>query len=333
MINSSYKRHPINYDAMKNIKQPNNIKFGIGAAKDFTCPKKSLVITSKGAVSRGWLEYINAENCKIFDDVESNPSIKTAEKIISEYSNEGFECVIGLGGGSSLDVAKFVGYRLKKRKFLIPTTFGSGSEVTRISVLTVNGKKTSFHDDEMFADVAIVDPYFIKDTPFEIIKNSAIDACAQCTEGYDSRSGNEYTRFLCKNAFGILEDAILNEKYENLPMGSLITGLGFGNCSTTLGHALSYPFSNEGIPHGHALAFTTTAAHNFNKSQFYERFQDLVKKLDFSSISLKQNLNEAADTIMTDRKHLDNNPKKITKKNVFHLLESVNQKKVNNFSG
>ena len=94
----------------------------------------------------------------------------------------------------------------------------------------------------------------------------------------------------------------------------------------------SYPFSNEGIPHGHALAFTTTAAHNFNKSQFYERFQNLVKKLDFPPIHLKQNLDQATDIIMTDRKHLDNNPKKITKKNVFHLLESINQNKTNNFS-
>ena len=119
---------------------------------------------------------------------------------------------------------------------------------------------------------------------------------------------------------------------EELAFGSLLTGLGFGNSSTTLGHALSYPFSNEGISHGHALAFTTAAAHNFNKSQFYERFQNLVKKLDFPPIHLKQNLNQATDIIMTDRKHLDNNPKKITKKNVFHLLESINQNKTNSFS-
>ena len=77
--------------------------------------------------------------------------------------------------------------------------------------------------------------------------------------------------------------------------------------------------------HGHALAFTTAAAHNFNKSQFYERFKNIVKKLDFPPISLKQNLNEAADIIMTDRKHLDSNPKKISKKNVLHLLEIINQ--------
>ena len=100
-----------------------------------------------------------------FNNVEPNPSLNTAEKIISNFKNKDIDCIIGLGGGSSLDVAKFVGHKLQKKKILIPTTFGSGSEVTRISVLSVNGKKTSFHDDKMFADIAIVDPYFIRDTP------------------------------------------------------------------------------------------------------------------------------------------------------------------------
>ena len=309
---------------MKIIKQPDNIKFGLGAAKDFRFPEKSLVITSKGASSRGWLNYTNLEKQKCFHDVEPNPSLDTAKKIISNFKNANIECVIGLGGGSSLDVAKFVGHKLGKKKILIPTTFGSGSEVTRIAVLTVKGKKTSFHDDEMFADTAIVDPHFIKNSPIEVIKNSAIDACAQCTEGYDSKNSNEYTKFLCEKAFNILEDALMNERYENLPFGSLIAGLGFGNCSTTLGHALSYVFSNEGYSHGHALSFTTLYAHRFNNSKFYHRFSNLVKKLNFSKINLKQNLGEAADLILTDRKHLDNNPKQVNKQDIISLLEEIN---------
>ena len=306
---------------MNIIKQPNNIKFGSNSARDFEYSDISLVITSKGASGRGWLEYTNLENQLHFDDVEPNPSLDTAEKIISKFKNIDIDCVVGLGGGSSLDVAKFVGHKLQKKKILIPTTFGSGSEVTRISVLTVNGKKTSFHDDKMFADVAIVDPFFIKNSPMQIIKNSAIDACAQCSEGFDSKSGNEYTKYLCSTAFNILENAILNEKYENLPMGSLITGLGFGNCSTTLGHALSYVFSNEGYSHGHALAFTTLEAHRFNSSLFTERFERITKKLKFERIYLKQNVADAAKTILTDKRHLDNNPKIISEKNIINILQ------------
>ena len=233
--------------------------------------------------------------------------------------------VIGIGGGSSLDVAKYVGFKLQKRKIMIPTTFGSGSEVTRISVLKVNNKKKSFHDDKLFSDISIIDPYFIKNSSEEIIKNSAIDACAQATEAYDSKLTNPYTKLLCEKAFDMLENSILNQKYEQLALGSLICGLGFGNSSTTLGHALSYVYSNEDISHGHALAFTTTVAHKFNNSIFYDRFLKVVKKLQFTKISLKQNIHEASELILLDKKHLDNNPQKVTGKDIEKLLNIINE--------
>ena len=309
---------------MFTIKQPNTILFGKYSSRDFSFPENCLIITSKGAKNRGWLDYLKIKNYHIFDNVESNPSIKTAEKIISDFKNSAFSYVIGLGGGSSLDVAKFVACKIKTRKILIPTTFGSGSEVTRISVLKVNGEKRSFHDDRLIADIAIVDPYFIYQTPEQILKNSVIDACAQCTEAYDSKNGNIYTKFLCKKAFDYLEFGIINNDYEKIVFGSLLDGLGFGNSSTTLGHALSYVFSNEGYSHGHALSYTTTLAHEFNSSVFYERFLNIAKKLKFEKISLKQKIDKASDLILTDRKHLDNNPKSVTKENIIELLDKIN---------
>ena len=104
----------------------------------------------------------------------------------------------------------------------------------------------------------------------------------------------------------------------------MISGLGFGNCSTTLGHALSYVFSNEGVSHGHALAFTTSVAHKYNNSKFYSRFLRLVKKLNFTPILLKQNLDDASELILTDRKHLDNNPKDVYKEDIVSLLKKIN---------
>ena len=309
---------------MFTIKQPNAILFGKYSSKDFAFPENCLIITSKGAKNRGWLDYLQIKNYHIFDSVESNPSIKTTEKIISDFKNSTFSYVVGLGGGSSLDVAKFVAYKIKTRKILIPTTFGSGSEVTRISVLKVNGKKQSFHDDRLIADIAIVDPYFIYQTPEQILKNSVIDACAQCTEAYDSKNGNVYTKFLCKKAFDYLEFGIINNDYEKIVFGSLLDGLGFGNSSTTLGHALSYVFSNEGYSHGHALSYTTTLAHKFNSSVFYERFLNLAKHLKFEKMSLKQKIDKASDLILTDRKHLGNNPKSVTKEDIIELLDKIN---------
>ena len=309
---------------MDSIKQPNFIVFGKNSIDEFNFPTNCLLITSKGAKSRGWLDRFKSKNYYIFDQVGSNPSIEIIDQIISNFKNPNFSHVIGLGGGSVLDVSKFVAYKLKKSKILIPTTFGSGSEVTRISVLKVNGKKQSFHDDMLFADTAIIDAQFLENTPQDIIKNSVIDALAQCSEAYESKISNNYTKFLCKRAFDVLENGIMNGKHDDLAIGSLYCGLGFGNSSTTLGHALSYVFSNEGISHGHALAFTTTIAHKFNNSIFYDRFYKIVKKLSFKEIFLKQDLDEAAELVLKDRKHLDNNPQKISKNDIISLLKKIN---------
>ena len=312
---------------MYTIKQPKKILFGLNSCVDFKFPENTLLITSKGAKKRGWIEYLNLKNYSHFDSVESNPSMDTVDEILSEFK-QNFSAIIGLGGGSSLDVAKFIGYKMSKTKILIPTTFGSGSEVTRISVLKVDGKKKSFHNDNLLSDISIVDPFFVKNTPIEIIRNSAIDACAQCTEAFDSKISNIYTKFLCLKAFDILETAILEKNFDDLAYGAMLSGLGFGNSSTTLGHALSYVFSNEGISHGHALAFTTTIAHKFNNSQFYERFKSLVEKLDFPPIILEQNPIEAARLIQLDRKHLDYNPKSVSNDEIINLLKLINSQKV-----
>ena len=315
---------------MHQIKQPPSIIIGNNSSKNFKFKNNSLIITSSGTKSRGWLDHLDISNYYLFDKVEPNPSMETVIEIINQFSKIEITDVVGIGGGSSLDVAKYVAYKLKKKKILIPTTFGSGSEVTRIAVLKINGKKKSFHHDKFFADTAIVDSKFIFNTPNDVFKNSAIDALAQCSEGFDSNIGNFYTKFMCERAFNYLESGILNDNYEQIVLGSLLSGLGFGNCSTTLGHALSYVFSNEGFSHGHALAFTTAVAHKFNNSKFYSRFLKIVKKLDFKPIRLKMNLNDATDLILTDKKHIDNNPKLISSKDIVSLLQKINFENVLN---
>ena len=155
------------------------------------------------------------------------------------------------------------------------------------------------------------------------MRNSACDALAQASEGYDSKLANPFTKLFCKEAFEILEDAIMNEKQELLPYGAMLSGIGFGNSSTTLGHALSYVFSNEGVPHGYSLSSCTTVAHKFNKSIYYERFKQVSQKLKFEPLKLKQSLDEAADVIMPDRGHLDNNPIEVTKQDIINCLDEI----------
>ena len=309
---------------MHTVRIPKVINFGKNALSETQYPKNALVVTTAPLeVSSRWLAKMKITDYMLYDKVEPEPSIETVNKVMAEYKPKNPSTIIGLGGGSSLDVAKYAGAELKIPKILIPTTFGTGAEMTTYCVLKFEGKKKLLQDERFLADMAIVDAYFMEGTPEAIVKNSVCDACAQATEGYDSKRGNDLTRMMCKSAFEVLYDAIMNGKTENYPFGSMLSGIGFGNASTTLGHALSYVFSNEGVPHGYSLSSCTTVAHRFNKSIFYERFKEVIEKLKFDKLILKAPIDQAADVVMTDRGHLDPNPVPVTKEDVMHLLKDV----------
>jgi malonic semialdehyde reductase len=309
---------------MWKVLMPKKIVFGENAAKEFDYPKNSLIITTTTPeVYNKWIEYMGITNYEIYDKATPDPAIETVEQIQKEFEGKNISTYIGLGGGSSLDICKYLSKITGIPKILIPTTFGTGAEMTTYAVISFEHKKKLLQDEAFLADAAIVDPYFLSGTPFNIMRNSACDAAAQASEGYDSKIGNPFTRFFCKEAFDILEDAIINDKHELLPYGAMLSGIGFGNSSTTLGHALSYVFSNEGVPHGYSLSSCTTVAHKFNESIFYERFKRICQKLKFEPLKLKQPLDEAADVIMPDRGHLDNNPKEVTKEDIIKCLDEI----------
>jgi succinate semialdehyde reductase len=309
---------------MWKVMMPKKIVFGENAAKEFDYPKNSLIITTTTPeIYNKWIEYMQITNYEIYDKATPDPAIETVEQIQKEFDNKKISTYIGLGGGSSMDICKYLSKITGIPKILIPTTFGTGAEMTTYAVISFEHKKKLLQDEAFLADAAIVDPYFLPGTPFNILRNSACDAAAQASEGYDSKIGNPFTRFFCKEAFDILEDAIINDKHDLLPYGAMLSGIGFGNSSTTLGHALSYVFSNEGVPHGYSLSSCTTVAHKFNESIFYERFKRICQKLKFEPLKLKQPLDEAADVIMPDRGHLDNNPKEVTKEDIIKCLDEI----------
>ena len=306
------------------VKIPKIINFGKNALGETQYPKNALVVTTAPPqISEKWLGKMGIKDYMLFDKVTPEPSIDDVNTVIAEFKDKNPSVLIGLGGGSSMDVVKYASSEIGKPKILIPTTFGTGAEMTTYCVLKFDGKKKLLREDKFLADMAVVDSYFMDGTPEQIIKNSVCDACAQATEGYDSKLGNEFTRTLCKEAFDVLYDAIINNKPENYPYGSMLSGMGFGNCSTTLGHALSYVFSNEGVPHGYSLSSCTTVAHKFNKSIFYERFKEIVKKLGFEKLALKAPVDVAAETVLTDRGHLDPNPIPVTKEDIMKCLNDI----------
>ena len=309
---------------MDTIRIPKVIQFGEDALSQAEYPKNALVVTTvPPELSDKWLGKMGIQDYILYDKVQPEPSIEMVKEVIDEYKSKNISAMIGLGGGSSMDVVKYAASEMGVEKILIPTTFGTGAEMTTYCVLKFDGKKKLLREDRFLADRAVIDSYFMNGTPEQVIKSSVCDACAQATEGYDSKLGNDLTKTLCKQAFDVLYDAIMNDKPENYPYGSMLSGMGFGNCSTTLGHALSYVFSNEGVPHGYSLSSCTTVAHKHNKSIFYDRFKEIIEKMGFDKLELKADVDQAADVVMTDKGHLDPNPIPISKEDVVKCLNDI----------
>ncbi|MEC7707733.1 MAG: iron-containing alcohol dehydrogenase [Thermoproteota archaeon] len=309
---------------MDTVRIPKVIQFGEDALSQAEYPKNALVVTTvPPELSDKWLGRMGIQDYLLYDKVQPEPSIEMVKEVIEEYKSKNISAMIGLGGGSSMDVVKYAASEMGVEKILIPTTFGTGAEMTTYCVLKFDGKKKLLREDRFLADRAVIDSYFMNGTPEQVIKSSVCDACAQATEGYDSKLGNDLTKTLCKQAFDVLYDAIMNDKPENYPYGSMLSGMGFGNCSTTLGHALSYVFSNEGVPHGYSLSSCTTVAHKHNKSIFYDRFKEIIEKMGFDKLDLKADVSEAADVVMTDKGHLDPNPIPISKEDVVKCLNDI----------
>jgi len=309
---------------MDTVRIPKVIQFGEDALSQAEYPKNALVVTTvPPELSDKWLGRMGIQDYLLYDKVQPEPSIEMVNKVIEEYKSKNISAMIGLGGGSSMDVVKYAASEMGVEKILIPTTFGTGAEMTTYCVLKFDGKKKLLREDRFLADRAVIDSYFMNGTPDQVIKSSVCDACAQATEGYDSKLGNDLTKTLCKQAFDVLYDAIMNDRPENYPYGSMLSGMGFGNCSTTLGHALSYVFSNEGVPHGYSLSSCTTVAHKHNKSIFYDRFKEIIEKMGFDRLELKADVDKAADVVMTDKGHLDPNPIPIAKEDVVKCLNDI----------
>ena len=309
---------------MNTVRIPKVIQFGEDVLSQAEYPKNALVVTTvPPELSDKWLGRMGIQDYLLYDKVQPEPSIEMVKEVIEEYKSKNISAMIGLGGGSSMDVVKYAASEMGVEKILIPTTFGTGAEMTTYCVLKFDGKKKLLREDRFLADRAVIDSYFMNGTPEQVIKSSVCDACAQATEGYDSKLGNDLTKTLCKQAFDVLYDAIMNDKPENYPYGSMLSGMGFGNCSTTLGHALSYVFSNEGVPHGYSLSSCTTVAHKHNKSIFYDRFKEIIEKMGFDKLELKADVDQAADVVMTDKGHLDPNPIPISKEDVVKCLNDI----------
>jgi len=218
-----------------------------------------------------------------------------------------FDYVVGLGGGSALDVAKYIGATYNKKIILIPTTF-SGAEMTHEVVLKRDGKKWADKQDKYVADVVIYDEKLLKSLPKKFRGFSAIDALSQMSESRTGKRAN-----LITNNF--------NEAAKYMAMGfgkSMLIGLAFGNSGTHLIHALSYPLSNRGIPHGEAISIVANRGWEFvdKKVRTYPMF---VKNINIEPEVF------AEEVWKNNQGHLKNCPKKVTKNDLINIYRKIRE--------
>lgn len=250
--------------------------------------KKALIITGRASAAKSGalqdvtdvLEKKGRAYC-IFNEVEENPSVETIMKAVRKGKDEYVDFVIGIGGGSPLDAAKAAAFLLKLEDpkaadlydnllpsdalpvIAVPTTCGTGSEVTGVSVLTVHTKRTKISiPHRIFPKIALIDGKYLKSASHRMIVNTAADALAHMIESYESKKADDYSRAVVLEGLKIWsrsKDILAGEKeasdedYANLMRASTFAGIAIAQTGTSLPHALSYILTYDlKMPHGMA---------------------------------------------------------------------------------
>jgi len=281
------------------------IVFGLGAIEKVGAEveglkkKKVLVVTDPGIVQAGLLEplkhSLQAANIlfALFDGVEPDPRLEVVRQCAEMGRKEGVEALIGYGGGSSLDIAKvaavlltnagdlaqFFGIDLIPHPglpvILIPTTAGTGSEVTPIAILsdTREKLKKGIVSPYLFPEVALLDPQLTVGLPPLVTAFTGLDALIHAIEAYTSVNAFDLTDHLAFRAMELLYDNIRTayargedlEARSRMLEGSLLAGIAFANAGVTAVHAFAYPLGGEfHVAHGLANSVMLPHVMRFN---------------------------------------------------------------------
>lgn len=253
--------------------------------------KKALIVTGKtSAKKNGSYNDVKSalEDMKVsyvlFDLVEENPSVETVMSASELGKKENVDFVIGIGGGSAMDAAKAIAIMLankdKNADFLydkssittalplveIPTTCGTGSEATAVSILTNHATKSKGSiPHKLFADLSLVDARYLMSAPKSVINNTAIDALGHLIESYLNSKATDYSKIFVKSGLEMwsrTKTVIIGEKeaeyedYRNLINASTLGGMAIAHTGTSLPHALSYRLTYDlSMPHGAAVGY------------------------------------------------------------------------------
>lgn len=253
-----------------------------------TLGKKALIVTGKSSAKNGALMDVlgalheHGTDSVLFDETEENPSIEMVMQVRELGLKEQVDFVIGIGGGSPMDAAKAIALMLyhkdRDADFLyqkgddtalpvveVPTTCGTGSEVTPYAILTIHAKRTkSSLPHRIYPAYALADGKYLLEAGHDILVNTAIDALGHFLESYINANATDYSRMLCEYGMkvwsstkGVLIGAERTaEDCDRLLLASTIAGMAITHTGTALPHGLSYYLTYEKhVPHGKAVGY------------------------------------------------------------------------------
>ena len=355
---------------MQWFKVPEKIYFEAGAIQYLEkMPEieRAFIVTDESMVKLGYVDkilyhlrkrqqYVHSE---IFSEVESDPSFDTIKRGVKAMESFQPDVVIALGGGSPIDAAKgmwlfyeypdadaegmklkFMDIRKRTYKFpklgkkckmvAIPTTSGTGSEVTSFAVITdkEKNKKYPLADYELTPDVAIVDPDLVMSLPKSITADTGMDVLTHAIEAYVSNMASDYTDGLAEKAAELVvkylktayDEGTNKNARERMHNASTIAGMAFTNAFLGINHSLAHKMGAEfHLPHGRINAILLPYVIRYNSSkptkfvsfpkyEYFiadEKYYQLAKKLGLKADSKEEGINSLIEKIKEMNSHMN----------------------------
>ncbi|MAP94018.1 MAG: alcohol dehydrogenase [Ponticaulis sp.] len=273
--------------------------------------KRPLIVTDPGIVSVGLLDRVKESldgtglNYSIYNDIVADPPVETIMECLDVARENDADGVIGFGGGSSMDAAKLVALLLKSGEklddiygvgnakgerlplILIPTTAGTGSEVTAVAIVTTGpSTKMGVVAPQLFPDVALLDAELTLGLPPIVTAATGVDAMVHAIEAYTSLiQKNPYSdmlaikalELLSQNLKPVIADGKNLEARQNMLLGACLAGQAFANAPVAAVHALAYPLgARYHIPHGTSNALLLPHVLRFNASAAASQYAELA---------------------------------------------------------
>ena len=282
--------------------------------------KACLIVTGKqSAKVSGALQDVtdtldgNGQKWLLFDEIGQNPRLTDCMAAARKAIDAGADFILGIGGGSALDAAKCIAvlaanpgltqqqlyafdWAKKPLKIVaVGTTAGTGSEVTKVSVITTpDGRKKSFHHEEIFPVLSLGDPNYTRSLSPMVTRATAVDALAHCAESFFSRSANHISRCYAVEGIRLLLPVFRKmaehgcedldyETREQLYCASIYGGLAINVTGTCFPHTMGYLLTETfGIPHGTACAVFQKEFFAYNKDVVPELAEEYLQRIGCS---------------------------------------------------